>query len=195
MLDIWQHMTELSFRGFGKNKRKFPREPKNFNTWSAQSQDNWYKTQEEKLAQQELWDMNFIATETRIVDAVCREIVYLIDRANTMNPQYLCECDEQRKMQDKAIGLCNNLKRELNHIAATIPSNANYLAVQTELIEKEIAILRGWRKSCNPIRKNVIIKEIERRVRIADKLGFVIGTEDIQKSLDELIRKSELVTN
>lgn len=29
-LDIWKQVTELSFRGFGKKKRKMPKTPSNF---------------------------------------------------------------------------------------------------------------------------------------------------------------------
>lgn len=41
MLDIWKHATELSFRGFGRKKRKMPKEPKNFEKWSEESREKW----------------------------------------------------------------------------------------------------------------------------------------------------------
>lgn len=159
MLDIWKHATELSFRGFGRKKRKMPKEPKNFEKWSEESREKWRINMKEHVCEQEKWDLTFIQNETRVVDSLCRKIVYLIDRANTLNPQYLCECDQQRIMQDEAIGYCKNLERELNHIADTIPCNKNFLAIMTEDIEKELTILRGWRKSCNAIRDRVIQKE------------------------------------
>lgn len=185
-LDIWKQVTELSFRGFGKKKRKMPKTPSNFEIWSEESKEKWRASAKERLARQEQWDMNFIQNESKVVDDVCREIVYLIDRANTMNPQYLCECDKQRLMQDEAIGHCNNLKRELNHIADTLPCNKNFLAILTENIDKEIAILRGWRKSCNATRRNVIENEIKRRVSAAEELGFIVCSEDIQKAIGSL---------
>ena len=36
ILDIWMHLTELCFRGFGKKPRKMPNEPKNFSTWKEE---------------------------------------------------------------------------------------------------------------------------------------------------------------
>ena len=194
MLDIWEQVTELSFRGFGKRKRKLPKIPRNFEIWSPESQERWRRSSAEQTAQYEAWDMNFIRNESRIVDDLCRKIVYAIDQANTINPQYLCECDKQRLLQDEAIGLCNNLKRELNHIAATIPCNKNFLAIQTENIEREIALLRAWRKSCNATRANVMVKEITRRKNTAEKFGFIIGKEDIQPVIDELTEKINSVT-
>ena len=169
-LDIWKQITELSMRGFGLKKRKPPKIPKNFSEWSKESQEKWKKSANERYIRNEKWDMIFIENESRVVDGLCREIVHLIDRANSMNPQYLCECDHQRIMQDEAIGRCSNLMRELNHIADTIPCNKNFLATQTESIEREIVLLRGWRKSCNAIRKNVIAKEIRERKKIADSI-------------------------
>ena len=178
MLDIWKHLTELSFRGFGKKRRKKPKEPKNWNEWSEKSKENWIRTNEMKLAQQEQWDLMFINNETRVVDAFCRKIVCLIDGANTLNPQFLFECDDQRRMQNEAIGLCNNLKRELNHIADTIPCNKNFLVIVTQEIDKELAALRGWRKSCNETRGKVLENEIMRRKKAAEKTGFILMQED-----------------
>ena len=105
MLDIWEQVTELSFRGFGKRKRKLPKIPRNFEIWSPESQERWRRSSAEQTAQYEAWDMNFIRNESRIVDDLCRKIVYAIDQANTINPQYLCECDKQRLLQDEAISL------------------------------------------------------------------------------------------
>ena len=133
--------------------------------------------QQEKLAQQEEFDRNFIANETQVVDDLCRRIVQIIDRGNIVKPQYVCECEELRLMQDEAIGLCSNLKRELNHIANVIPSNKNFLALVTEDIEKEIALLRGWRKLGNTLRTKAIEREIEQRKTVAEKMGFVVTAD------------------
>lgn len=164
MLDIWNQCTELSFRGFGKKERKSARTPRNFNAWSEESQIKWLETAERKRLQQERWDQMFIENETKIVDGLCRDIVYFIDRANVINPQYICECNKQRLLQDDAIGYCHNLKREFNHIASVIPCNLNFLAIQSERVDYEISLLRKWKQSCNTIRKDILIKEKEKRM-------------------------------
>lgn len=155
MLDIWKHITELSFRGFGIKKRKKPKTPGNFKEWSKESQEKWLKNMEDTYKRNRKWDEMFIENESRVVDDLCRKIVHLIDQANILHPYYLFEWEDQRRMQDEAIGLCSNLKQELNHIADTIPCNKNFLTIQTEDIEKEIALIRGWRRSCNSIRDKV----------------------------------------
>ena len=184
MLELWNQLTELSFRGYGLQKRKPAKEPKNFSVWSEESRKKYIEKQQAKLEMQRHWDQQFVDNESRVIDEMCRRIVHLIDRANSMNPQYLCECDQQRLMHDEAIGLCNNLKRELNHIAETIPCNKNYLAVQTDTIVKEISLLQGWRKSQNPVRDKVLQKEIKRRKTAAEKLGFVLMSEDFKPPVE-----------
>ena len=178
MLDLWNQLTELSFRGYGLQKRKPPKEPKNFSTWSEESRKRYTEKLQTKLEMQHHWDQQFIDNESRVIDDMCRKIVHLIDRANSMNPQYLCECDQQRLMHDEAIGLCYNLKRELNHVAETIPCNKNYLAQQIDTINKEISLLQGWRKSQNKTRNTVLQNEIQRRKTTAEKMGFVLMTSD-----------------
>lgn len=165
MLDIRKHITELCFRGFGLKRRKLPKTPRNFADWSEESRARWIKTQEENKARQEACDMRFVEDESRWLADTCREILNLIDRANAINPQTEHECDVQRDMQNEAIGLCNNLKRELNYIAGTIPCNINFLAQQTKDVKKEIDLLRGWRKSCNPAREEAMKKDASRRLK------------------------------
>ena len=175
MLDIRNHVTELTFRGLGKKKRKMPKEPRNFSTWSEKSRDRWIKQQEELLARQEEFDRMFVEDESKVLRDLCRQIVFLIDRANTLNPQTLHECDIQRDLQNEAIGLCNNLQRELNHIAETIPCNRNFLAILAEDVDREIDLIRGWRKSCVSLRDKAMIREIQRRDKAEQKALTIQG--------------------
>ena len=181
MLDIRDHVTELTFRGFGKKKRKMPREPRNFGQWSEKSRERWISQQEELLARQEEYDRMFIEDESKVVRDLCRQIVFLIDRANTLNPQTVHECDIQRDLQNEAIGLCNNLQREMNHIAETIPCNRNFLAILSEDIDREIDLIRGWRKSCVPLREKAMILEMQRREK-AEKKAALLPACDPQET-------------
>ena len=137
----------------------------------------WKYDQAAKRMQQESFDNWFVDNERTILDEILRKIVFAIDRANMINPQFLAECDEQRLLQDEAIGLCGNLKRELDYIGRTIPANKNFLAATTDIIDKEINLLRGWRKECNKIRDDVLSKEITRRKKAAEKLEFICDLE------------------
>lgn len=166
MLDVRKHVTELTFRGFGIKSRKLPKEPSNFSEWSAESRAKWKKQKEEERDRQAQFDRMFIEDESRVLRDLCRRIVFLIDQANVICPQTIHECDVQRDMQNEAIGLCSNLIRELNHIQDTIPSNANFLALLTEDIEKELDLLRGWRTSCWSARKRVAMMELQRKEKL-----------------------------
>ena len=165
MLDIRRHITELCFRGFGLKKRKPAKEPKNFAEWSEVSRARWKQTQDEIRAKQEAWDIQYIKDESTWLRNTCRDILNLISKANIMNPQTEHECDVQRDMQNEAIGLCDNLQRELTYIADTIPCNKNFLVQQYREIDKEIALLRGWRKSCNPAREQTMKRDAARRLK------------------------------
>lgn len=173
MLELWNQLTELSFRGYGLQNRKKPKEPKNFDTWSEESKKRYEEKIKNRIKIQQHWDQKFIDNEFKVIDDLCRRIVYLIDRANSMNPQYLCEWESQRLMHDEAIGLCNNLKRELNHVAETIPCNKNFLTKQIDTVLKEILLLQGWRKKNNSKRNEILQKEIQRRKTVAEKMGFI----------------------
>lgn len=155
-LEMRQRITELSFRRFGKKPREMPRTPSNWDEWSEKSQQGWLEREERKLREAEQFDEWFIANERYVLDRICREIVFNIDKANTLNPQYDFEYDEQRLLQDKAIGLCFNLKRELDYIIVTMPTNKNFATKTIPMIKREINLLRGWRKSCDEKRKKNI---------------------------------------
>ena len=165
MLDIREHITELAFRGFGKKPRKLPNLPSNWDQWSEESRNKWTLTQETKLRFAEECDKRFIADEFAWFNATLRHMVDLIDQANTLSPQTEHECDIQRDMQNEVIGLCNNLIRELNHIAATIPCNKNFAVLVINEIDKEMAILRGWRKGCYPLRAHCMKNDALRRLK------------------------------
>lgn len=165
MLDIREHITELAFRGFGKKPRKAPKEPCNFEQWSEESRNKWRHTQDVRLQFMEECDRRFISEEFTWFNNTLRHMVDLIDQANTMSPQTEHECDIQRDMQNEVIGLCNNLIRELNHIAATIPCNKNFLVLAVNEIDREMALLRGWRKGCFPLREQCIKKDAARRLK------------------------------
>ena len=154
-LDMRRQITELSFRRFGKKPRKLPKTPSNWTDWSKDSQDKWLESMEEQRQRAEQFDNWFIDNERSILDRLLRKLVFDIDQANILRPQYLFECDKQRELQDDAIAICSNIKRELNYIADTIPSNKNFIVRTMEIIDREMILLRGWRQSCNKIRKEI----------------------------------------
>lgn len=92
----------------------------------------------------------FISTERLAVFNILENLLANIVAANSI---YICSpstADERRNFQDLAIGNCENLIQELNYIIEVIPTvNANKLTPLIEMTEREIALLKAWRKSDN----------------------------------------------
>lgn len=78
-----------------------------------------------------------------------RDLMTNITRAYTIWATTKAEADERRVAQDRAIAACESLLKELELALSVLPVDANKYAAQAEMIEKEIALLKGWRKSDN----------------------------------------------
>lgn len=66
---------------------------------------------------------------------------------------YMEELIERRLHQDKAIGQCYRLTQELQYAIETLPVDVNkYLRFAT-MIQTEINLLKGWRKSDNKFKR------------------------------------------
>lgn len=80
------------------------------------------------------------------------KIVKLIDyitAANTIYPQNLREAEMRRDYQTRAIITVEQILQLLQYILTTLPVNPDKFQPVTELLLKEGALLRGWRKSDN----------------------------------------------
>lgn len=85
-------------------------------------------------------DMIFDTTQTMIKS---------ITSAYSIWPTNQVEVEEKRIWQDRAIGACENLLQDFTLIIDILPVNANKYVRYVDMIEKEIKLLKGWRKSCN----------------------------------------------
>ena len=86
---------------------------------------------------------------------ILHELIMNITAANTIYPVYESEVFERRNFQNRAIGNCEQLLQEMQYVITTIPVNANKYMRYVEMIEKEIALLKGWRKSDNKMMKRI----------------------------------------
>lgn len=59
------------------------------------------------------------------------------------------EADLRRTAQDKAIADCESLLQEMDFIVSLFPVKAEKLIRYVEIVQREIALLKGWRKSDN----------------------------------------------
>lgn len=91
----------------------------------------------------------------RIVN-LCAEIVGDIYRANALFVTNLAEYEQRRLYQDKAIANCQVLKQELQSIVDVIMGlNINKYKVPIEMIEKELSLIKAWRKSDIRFKKRI----------------------------------------
>ena len=83
------------------------------------------------------------------------DLINNITYANSVYPTREAEYDERRAFQNKAIANCYQLLQEMQYVISVVPVNAEKYMQHVDLIEKEIALLKGWRKSDNRILKAI----------------------------------------
>lgn len=88
-----------------------------------------------------------------------RALVNHLTVANSIFPVYLSECDLRHIEQDKAIASCFCLLQEFQYLAETLQVDLNKYTTVTKYIDKEISLIKGWRKSDNSIRNKIKEKE------------------------------------
>ena len=103
---------------------------------------------------------------------ILHNMIMNITQANTIYPVCESEFYDRRNFQNHAIGNCEQLLQEMQYIISIIPVDAQKYMRYVDTIEKEIALLKGWRKSDNKILKK--IKETEAK-----------KTEEAKKTAEE----------
>lgn len=101
------------------------------------------------------WFINYMR-EAVIEDI--RMVITNLTIANSIYPITIAELEERRNYQDTALGYCSNLLQEFQYIAETFEVNLNKFTIIVDMIDKEIKLIKGWRKSDNK-RKDAILKK------------------------------------
>ena len=78
-----------------------------------------------------------------------REITKEVYIANSIYPTCREELTQRRLHQDEAIGQCYRLVQELQYAIETLPVDVNTFMRFGEMIQTEINLIKGWRKSDN----------------------------------------------
>jgi len=84
------------------------------------------------------------------------KVICLIDcitAANTIYPQNLHEYEMRRDYQTKAIITVEQIVQLLQFMMMTLPINPDKFQPITEMLMKEAALLRGWRKADNKLKE------------------------------------------
>lgn len=151
-----QNITDLLLRDFGYSNEKFQK--KIGRRYGGKSFEELTDVQKRDYDRQkkrsEAFDEWYIERERETVIECIHSINEHVYVANSIYPTCQEELTERRIHQDIAIGQCARLAQELQYAVETLPVNVNtYLNIAQD-IEKEIALLKGWRKSDNKFKKN-----------------------------------------
>ena len=87
---------------------------------------------------------------------IIEKVIALIDNitaANTIYPQNMREYEMRREYQTKAIITVEKIIQLLQFMLTTLPICADKFQPVTELLMKEGALLRGWRKADNKLKE------------------------------------------
>lgn len=87
-----------------------------------------------------------------------RQLMKNITSANTIYPVCMAEYEERRLCQNRAIANCETLLQEMVYVMTIMPVDADKYMKYVDYIQREIALLKGWRKSDNKIRDKLLNK-------------------------------------
>lgn len=88
----------------------------------------------------------------KLRNAIWEHLDQMIDHityAYSVWPTSKAEYDHRRVEMDKAVSACECLKKDLEGAMDILPINAEKYVPYVEKIDKEIALIKGWRKTDN----------------------------------------------
>jgi len=148
---VRKEMTDLLLRDFGYSSKKS--EEYLVKIFGGRKYEEL--TEDEKKhhdyrnAKTKAFEEWFIVDQRQAVMDSLRSIQEHLFVANSIYPYYKEELIERRIHQDRAIGQCNRLLQELQYGIETLPVDIGAYLRFAEGIEKEIELIKGWRKSDN----------------------------------------------
>lgn len=152
-----REVTDLLLRDFGydleraekKVSRTFSDRPYEELTPEEQFRYNKLK------ARNQSFDEWFVSDERQVIVDCLRTITEEVFVANSIYPTCREELIERRLHQDKAIGQCYRLTQELQYAIETLPVDVNKYLRFADMIQTEINLLKGWRKSDNKFKRAI----------------------------------------
>lgn len=80
---------------------------------------------------------------------LCHRLIFHITAGNNIYCAVFSDAEMRRKHQDEAVSICHALYQEMQFAMDILPIDANKYAPYCDLIDRELALLKGWRKSDN----------------------------------------------
>lgn len=140
-----REITGLLLRDFGFSKEKS----------GKRMQDKEAPTEYDKrvMERNSAFEEWFIMDERTVVIDCLRKIGTELFLANSIYPTCQEELTQRRLRQDYAIGQCYRLVQELQYAMETLPVDVNKYLRFGEMIQNEINLIKGWRKSDNKFQR------------------------------------------
>ena len=152
-------ITELLLRDFGlKNRRRnleFAKEVYDMTDDDLQEIEEVLSAYNVKNSFIDKFPSWLIDKERNYFLDILRDLIQNICNANTIRITNKEEYYLRRNYQNKAICDCENLLQEMQYVIFVFHPNSEKYMRYVDMIEKEIALLKGWRKSDNKILKNL----------------------------------------
>lgn len=151
-------ITDLLLRDFGYSQKKADNRTqrifggKPYEELTDEQQKHYNKRVDRNMGFED-WFVGY--QRDTIMDCIRKATEYIF-AANSIYPTNLAEYEERRMFQNKAIGQCYRLLQELQYTVEILPVDVNKYARFIEGIEKEIALLKGWRKKDNKFKKGIV---------------------------------------
>ena len=152
-----KEVTDLLLRDFGYDlERAEKKVEKMFGGRRYEELTPEEKVRYDKLkAKNEAFDTWFIEDERKCVVDCLREITKEVFMANNIYPTVMKELVERRLCQDRAVGQCYRLTQELQYAIETLPVDVNKYLRFADMIQTEINLIKGWRKSDNKFKRAI----------------------------------------
>jgi len=148
-------ITDLLLRDFGYSEKKSKKRLKRM--FGGKSYDELSETQQDhynqRVSRNEGFEEWFIGYQRDTIMDCIRNATEYIFAANSIYPSIPEELVERRIYQDKAIGQCYRLLQELQYTIEILPVNIEKYVRFVDGINKEINLLKGWRKAGNKFKK------------------------------------------
>lgn len=176
MIKLRDEVTKLCVNDFGFKLEKAQERRNHFyNTHrNLENIDEIMERYDKKLDSFDKW---FIDEESHAILSILRELTKEFTLGNSIYPNNgiskLFEYLERRKHMTRAIGLCYTLQHEIQYVIRILPVDKNKYKRFSEMIEKQVALIKGVRKADNRFLKDVKNKEEDMISRIAEMFSEI----------------------
>lgn len=96
--------------------------------------------------------MMYLHNRIKVIGEMLDGLIFAINRANSLYPTTIHECDMRRDIQNEAIAYCNVVLNQMQTINDIYDIDLNLFVECLDLLEEELRLLKKWRQSDNKLR-------------------------------------------